>query len=173
MFQHQQQFNEHRFRQQVTLALSKVRQILDSNRNPVYASDVHHAYEDKFTLTEMMIMLALASATQTLGVMGCSSETLRTLISWSTGKSISLRLKAQEKCTFVREETRDVDSGQRTETKARLGGLEAAFSTKVVTTVTEYVWNFEACYEIEMSMMRFRSSERWHTGVRLFFSTSP
>ena len=148
MLQHSQQFNEHLFRQRVALALSKVRQILDGNRNPIFASDVHHAYEDKYTLTEMMVMLALASATQTLGVMGFSSETLRTLMDWSTKKSVSLRLKAQEKCIFVREVTRDVDSGERTETKARLGGLEAAFSSKVVTTVTEYVWNFEASYEV-------------------------
>ncbi len=42
----------------------------------------------------------------------------------------------------------DVDSAQRTETKGRLCGLEAAFSTKVVTTVTEYVWKFEASYEV-------------------------
>ena len=141
-------FNEHRFRQQVDSALKKVRQILDSNRNPVYASDVHHAYEDKYTVTEMMVMLALASVTQTLGVVGMSPEIMKSLVDWSSTKAVSLRLKAVEKCSFLREVTREVDSAQRTETKARLGGLEAAWSSKVVTTVTEYVWKFEGTYEV-------------------------
>jgi hypothetical protein len=148
MFSNHNHFNEHRFRVQVDSALHRVRQLLESNRNPVYASEVHHAYDDKYTITEMMVMLALASFTQTLGVIGFSAEQLRTAVNWSTKRSVSLRLKAEEKCVFLREVTKEVDSAQRTETKARLGGLEAAWTSKVVTTVTEYVWKFEATYEV-------------------------
>ena len=129
-------------------AVAKVHQILDSSRNAIYASQVHHAYEDKYFLTEMMVMLAVASISQTLGVIGFSSENIRTLISWSSNKSVSLRLRATDRCSFLREVTKEVDSGQRTETKGRLGGLEAAWSSKVVTTVTEYVWKYECSYEV-------------------------
>ncbi len=79
----QSQFNEHRFRLRVDSALNRVRQLLDNHRNPVYASEIHHAYTDEYTLTEMMVMLALTSFTQTLGVIGFSKDQIRTMVNWS------------------------------------------------------------------------------------------
>ena len=58
----------------------QVRKILERHRNPEYASDVHHVYDDKYTVAETMVILALASVTQTLGVLGLSAEKLRTLV---------------------------------------------------------------------------------------------
>jgi hypothetical protein len=141
-------FDELRFRHKVDSALGKVRQILESNRNPVYASDVHHRYEDKYGVTEMMVMMALASVTQILGVLGFSSEHMKTIAEWSSSKCVSLRLKAEEKTTLVREVVREDESAERTEAKAQLAGLEASWSGKVLTKVTEYVWGFEGNYEL-------------------------
>ena len=50
-----QEYQEHRFRGQVDTALVKVRQLLDRTRNPVFASEVHHKYSDKFTVAEFLV----------------------------------------------------------------------------------------------------------------------
>ena len=92
--------------------------------------------------------MALSSNVQTLSILGVSSDNFRTMNSWCKGKRVGLRFKAEEKCCFVREVTKDVDSGSRVETKASLGSLSAAFTTKVVTTVKEYIWKYEATYEL-------------------------
>mmetsp|Transcript_37829 Transcript_37829/g.100542 ORF Transcript_37829/g.100542 Transcript_37829/m.100542 type:complete len:938 (+) Transcript_37829:111-2924(+) len=141
-------FSEVYFRQKLDAAAHKVKQILDNTRNPVFASDVPHRYEDKFFLAEMVVKLGLASVVQTLGVLGLTEEQLKALVAWSQSRSVSLRLKAEEKCSFVKEVTRDVDSGSRVETKGGLGGLGVSLTTKVVTKITEYIWRFEGQYEI-------------------------
>eukprot|EP00292_Cryptomonas_paramecium_P026938 CAMPEP_0113686284 /NCGR_PEP_ID=MMETSP0038_2-20120614/15196_1 /TAXON_ID=2898 /ORGANISM="Cryptomonas paramecium" /LENGTH=55 /DNA_ID=CAMNT_0000606573 /DNA_START=113 /DNA_END=276 /DNA_ORIENTATION=+ /assembly_acc=CAM_ASM_000170 len=52
-------FNEDYFRQKLDAAVQRVRQVLDNTRNPVFASDVPHRYEDKFFLAEMVVKLGL------------------------------------------------------------------------------------------------------------------
>ena len=76
-------FDEETFRCKVNKALQIVRQILDSNRNPVYSSDVQHSYLDKYVIMETMVRLATVSCVNTFSVIGLTADQLRNLVSWS------------------------------------------------------------------------------------------
>ena len=69
---------------------------------------------------------------------------------WSEAKTVSFRFKVEESCMFSRETKKDVKSPERTETNARVGDLGAACSSKVFTNFTEYIWKFEAKYDLSV-----------------------
>lgn len=85
---------------------------------------------------------------------------MRQLIAWSRGRSVSIRLSAEEKCVFLkyacnwgaiiagghltlryllREETRKEDSKTQVVVESSLLG---SFGSKVVTKITEFFWQF-------------------------------
>lgn len=81
---------------------------------------------------------------------------------WAETRSVTLRLSSEEKCTFLREETRKVTSPTEhvTEVKGLFG--TTTITDKVVTTITgtsvvlrsyfllEYFWDFQVSYELFM-----------------------
>lgn len=60
------------FKARVDNALQKVRTILDNTRNPQYASDVKHEYQDKYLLVEFLTNSDLSSLLNTYVVTYCS-----------------------------------------------------------------------------------------------------
>lgn len=140
----QQQWNEERFRSQVNSALVYVKRILENNKNPTFPSETQHQYEDKYILVNMLSKLAISSTTNSLLSLGMSESQLREFVKWSESRSVSLRFKSTEKCSFLRETKRDVDSA----TKHVVEGFGTKIVSKTVTTITEYFWNFEVEYEL-------------------------
>uniref|UniRef100_A0A7S4HH76 Uncharacterized protein n=1 Tax=Vannella robusta TaxID=1487602 RepID=A0A7S4HH76_9EUKA len=143
-----QQFNEARFKQQVSAALTSIRTVLDNTRNPAVASEVPHSYTDKYLLAEFLANSSLAAQLNCLECLGVTPEILKKLKEWSTPRSVSLRFTATEKCDFVRTEERKVESDKEyvTEVKGVFG--TAKRSDKTVTTVIEHFWNFQVSYEL-------------------------
>jgi hypothetical protein len=142
-------YDETRLRAGVDAALKSVRTILDNTRNPQYAADVPHRYEDKYLLAEALTRTSTAAILQCLGGIGLSSEGLAQLMDWAETRSVTLRLRAQESCSFAREESREVESAQKlvVEKRSMWGGTEAT-TGKVVTTVKEFFWSFAFEYEL-------------------------
>jgi len=142
-------FVEDRFRRQVDETLAKVRTILDNTRNPTYAADTAHTYDDKYTLTEFLANLGMAAEVNCLAFLGVSAEHLRTMRSWvADGQSITLRLAATETCTFAETRTREVESSKQYVEEETRRGSKTKKTHKVVTTVTEHLWNFGVAYAL-------------------------
>ena len=52
-------YNETLFRQKISSSIDRVRQILDTNKHLKYASDIHHVYDDKFSLAEFLTNMVI------------------------------------------------------------------------------------------------------------------
>ncbi|CAE7683490.1 TRPT1 [Symbiodinium sp. CCMP2592] len=130
-------------------ALERVRVILDATKDPQAAGDVHHQYEDKYLLVEGVTNAAVASQLNCFGALGLTLQHVQKLQDWSKDKVVSLQFRAEEACRYLREETREEEDPTRhVEEVSVRGALQAAFTSKVVTKITEYFWKFEVKYEL-------------------------
>jgi hypothetical protein len=105
-----QEFNEARFRAKVDAALNRVKQILDNSRSPQYPADVSHDYEDKYILAEVLTNDTISALLRFLESIGLTSKQFAQLKEWSKSRSVTLRLKSEEKCKFLRKVVREVQS---------------------------------------------------------------
>eukprot|EP00439_Symbiodinium_sp_Y106_P037021 s2962_g4.t1 len=142
-------FAEGRVEQRLQAALERVRVILDATKDPQAAGDVHHQYEDKYLLVEGVTNAAIASQLNSFGALGLTMQHVQKLQEWSKEKVVSFQFIAEEACSYLREETREEEDPTRhVEEVSVRGALQAAFTSKVVTKITEYFWKFEAKYEL-------------------------
>ena len=100
---------------------------------------------DKYLLAEFLTNTCLAAELNCLELLGLDAAKLKQLRAWAADRSVTLRLSLSETCTFNREQSRDIDSATKSETNSTLFGKS---THKVVTTVTEYFWDFEAAWEL-------------------------
>ena len=131
------------FRSKVEVALEKVRTILENNKSPEVASEVHHKYDDKFLLAEMLTNLSSASMLAVLLSMGLKADGLEKIYGWVNDKkrSVSLRFEAVEKCSFIKKVIRKEDSKVKVVTSVSTGiGIGGKFTSKNVHEITEYLW---------------------------------
>eukprot|EP01064_Diplonema_japonicum_P021011 TRINITY_DN3055_c0_g1_i1.p1 TRINITY_DN3055_c0_g1~~TRINITY_DN3055_c0_g1_i1.p1 ORF type:complete len:924 (+),score=285.24 TRINITY_DN3055_c0_g1_i1:65-2773(+) len=133
---------------QISNGLNVVKKILDTNRSPGLAGDVHHQYSDKYILAEVMTGAAMASKLATLERIGLTQDGLKQLKEWSKTKSVTLRLKATETCKFKEKKTREVEAATKNVTEVSGLGRMINITNKNVTTVTEYFWNITASYTL-------------------------
>ena len=138
-------FDEYEFRRRVDTALQQVRTVLDNTRTPVLPEDCPHEYTDKYLLAEFLTNTCLAAELNCLELLGLDAAKLKQLRAWAADRSVTLRLSLSETCTFNREQSRDIDSATKSETNSTFFGKS---THKVVTTVTEYFWDFEAAWEL-------------------------
>jgi len=139
-------FNEDAFRAKVNQAVEKVKTILDNSKLPQYAAtDVKHEYDDKYILAEFMTTTAVAATLNVLSNLGCSTKTLDKLREWNKTRSVTLRLKAEEKCKFLRKVEREVESDTKHVSTSTVFGKSTSYT---VTKVTEYFWQFDMTYAL-------------------------
>lgn len=141
-------YDEARLRARVMAALARLRGVLDATKNPTLAEDVPHRYDDKFALAETLTRIACAATLQDLRQLGLGPEPFKRVHAWAKDSAVFLRLHAEERCSFVREDVREVASDQKLVVEKRgLFGKEETRAS-VVTTVREYVWRLELGYEL-------------------------
>ena len=116
-------------------------------RDQAILEEIQHKYEDKYFLAETLTNTALAAQVNVLEMFGINPKTLKQLKEWSEDRSVTLRLKAEEKCAFDREEKREEEAPTK-HVREYAGGFAGKITDKVVTTITEYFWNFEFFYEL-------------------------
>jgi hypothetical protein len=142
-------FNETGFREKVNKALTVVRKVLDTTRNPQYAADVSHRYDDKYGLAEFLTNTSLAALLNVLSNLGVGAKEFKTMKEWSRTRSVTLRFGGEERCKFLRKEKRRVESDTERVDELKIGGLKvASFSSKKVHKVKEYFWQFDCDYEL-------------------------
>ena len=141
-------FDEQAFTTRIDAALRQIRTVLDNTRNPQYPADVPHRYDDKYLLAEFVTRVATAALVQSLEVIGLTAAQVEQLRAWAATRSVTIRLTAQENCTFLRETTRKIESADThvVEVRGILG--KTTRTEKVVTTVVEYFWGFDFEYAI-------------------------
>ena len=131
------------FRAKVEEALAKVKTILENNKSPEIACDVHHKYNDKFLLAEMLTNLSSASMLAVLVQLGLKPADLEKVYGWVNDKkrSVTLRFSAVEKCSFIKKVVRKEDSKVKVVTQVSTPvGIGGKFTSKNVYEITEYLW---------------------------------
>ncbi len=142
-----QRYDEQQFKAKIDAALERIRTLLENTRNPQYAADVPHAYDDKYLLAEFVTQVSVAALLQCLEVVGLTPEGCAKLREWAGTRAVTLRLEAQEDCRFLREEVRTIESPELV-TEARGFFGKDKITSKVVTKVTDYFWSFDFSYAI-------------------------
>jgi len=140
-----QRFDENAFKSRVDAALRRVKTVLETNRNPQYPADVPHAYDDKYLLAESLTNNTLGAYLVCLENLGLNAKQLAQLKDWSKTRSVTLRLKAEEKCKFLRKVVREVQSDTKSVSNSTVFGKSEHYT---VTKVTEYFWQFDANYQL-------------------------
>src|SRR4051812_31124760 len=113
-----------RFHSQVDLALNSVRKILDINLHPTYPDKIAHSYNDKYLLAEQLTTITLSSCLFILKQLGLNDNNdINKLRELANNKSITLRFSAEEKCNFIREENKQIESAREyvTEISSNIG----------------------------------------------------
>jgi len=133
----------------VAQAMKRVKILLHAEKRPLIASNVHHQYQDKYLLAEFLVNSAVASQLNSLiQIVSISKEQLAQLQQWSSMGTVSLRLRSEETCTFLREESREMEGPGWTQELSVADRITSVFSSKVVTNVTEYIWKFTVSYQL-------------------------
>ncbi len=142
-------YREHELEAKVDAALRRIRAVLDNTKNPQWAADVPHRYDDKYLLAEVLTRVAAASLLQCLEAVGMTASHLATMREWAQTRSVTIRLTAHEDCGFLREESRQEESPHQHVTEVTgLPDGKIKRTEKIVTTVKEYFWGFDFEYEI-------------------------
>ncbi len=93
---------------------------------------VPHKYDDKYALAEFVTNCALAAQFNVLELLGLSDAGIKRLKEWSKQRTVTLRFTAEERCTYLREETRKVESGDEYVTEVDssvIGRIKRTFKT--------------------------------------------
>jgi len=145
----QSSFDESRFRSQVDNALRTLRTVLENTREPLLAENVAHSYQDKYMLAEFLGNASLSAQLACLDIIGANISVLAKLKEWARTNAVTFRFRGEEKCDFVREETRKEESKTQhvSERESSLFG-KSTRTDKIITTITEYFWNFTVNYEL-------------------------
>eukprot|EP01041_Mallomonas_annulata_P011057 gene11057-23113_t len=142
-------FDEYLFRRKLGDSIDRVRQILDTNKHPKYAIDIQHVYEDKYILSEYLTNTMMASHLNSLKRIGLTTKGLNATLEWQTSnRPIFLRFKAEEQCTFLRMDEREVDSNSKLVTKLQTDQGSSMWTSKVAAKVKEYYWKFDVKYDL-------------------------
>jgi len=124
--------------------------ILFAHRVVCDLEQVEHTYEDKYLLTEFLCNMGLASQLTCLGHLGLRVAQLEQLKAWAnTGAAVSLRIRTEEKCTFLRTEKREVEAPTKTVVVSKdANAQESTVTSRVISTVTENWWQIEHAWEL-------------------------
>lgn len=143
------------FEEKLQKAMQDVKLILDSEKCMSLPQETHHTYDDKFRLVECCSVLTMASHWTCLEPLGLTKEALMEAKDWVDGNAeVTLRFRANQRCEFLREETREVE-------EPSCGSLDISsvgswalgnlgLMSKTVTRVTEYLWDFEVTYSFDL-----------------------
>lgn len=125
---------------------------MDTTRHPQLAhEDDNHKYDDKYALVEFLVNTSLAAKLNALERLGLDGEKLQQVLSWvyEDKQSVTLRLEAEDTCSFLKENIVSVRSNDEREVETTvqrtsflgLGGERAeTINTKVITKVKEHHW---------------------------------
>jgi len=113
-----------------------VQTILGTTRHPT-ATD-NHVYDDKFTLTQILVNTSVAALMDVFEALGLTSEQASTLNGWKE-HSVTLRFGAQERCEFIKEEIVELEPMQEKVVETAQGSICGVGSGSRTTTTATLV----------------------------------
>jgi hypothetical protein len=97
-----------------------------------FASEVSHVYDDKYLLAEFLACNTIAATMNVFEVLGLTSSHLKQCKEWAGNRSVSIGLKAEEYCKFLRKVVREVQSDTKSVSKSTVFGTSEHYTvTKV------------------------------------------
>ncbi|KAJ3147199.1 hypothetical protein HDU89_005796 [Geranomyces variabilis] len=154
-------------------ALTRIRLILDSTRNPVRPSDVPHHYADKYHLADFLTNAAFNAHLTCLAFLGWNDEAWQLVRDWvaappDSRTGVLLRFESEEVCEFVRADEHVIESPSVdisvTIASVRTGEAAAddrgdpsvddvasRVQHKVITRVKHYVYLVRVRYRLSLS----------------------
>ena len=136
---------EHRFKQKVSKALASAQKVLSTARNPTFAEDQPHSYDDKYALAEHLTSVSIAAQLNVLESIGLTAPMLEQSRRWAAdGKTVTLRLSSTERTSFLREATSDIPRS----TVVKNSGIFGTSESQVVTRRQEYFWAHTVEHEV-------------------------
>jgi hypothetical protein len=132
-------WNESQFRARVSAALQSARVILENNRRPQFPQDCSHTYIDKYMLAEFLAQTFLASSVNALDAVGVTTSAFSKMKEWAEKRSVTLRLKAEEKCKFLRKVVREVRSDSTSVSKSTVFGTSEHYTVTKVARLVAYL----------------------------------
>eukprot|EP00931_Biecheleriopsis_adriatica_P036494 TRINITY_DN21019_c1_g1_i3.p1 TRINITY_DN21019_c1_g1~~TRINITY_DN21019_c1_g1_i3.p1 ORF type:complete len:906 (-),score=179.70 TRINITY_DN21019_c1_g1_i3:176-2893(-) len=134
---------------QVEAALHQVQTLINTTRQPHFAADVPHAYDDKYLLAEFATKAAISGAVNVFdGLAGDPqwwAANKETLLGWqASAQVVTLRLAVCQRVSFDRTEEKDLDLAKKDVTEGTWGTTVS----KTVTTVAEHFWNINVTWEL-------------------------
>ena len=99
-------------------------------------------------MAEFLTKAALASELNILEHMGLTEEILTKIKEWGQTRSVTLRFKAEEKCTFDKKVVKMLSSDTEHVTTYEGGGAGFSVAHKKIKKHKEYHWDFGAEYEL-------------------------
>jgi len=151
-------WNEHRFRTKTREALVRVKNILDTNKEPTNAEEVPHVYDDKYALANYLTNTALAADLNILKEFGMGDQILETLNTKAAknNRTILLSFEADERCEFIEEKEFYVDG----KTKVVSSGFFGSSETKTMHKEKQWIWNYTVSYKIKIGVDDYKVSLR-------------
>ena len=132
--------------------MQSVKRILANTRAPELPSEVAHTYSDKYRLAESLTNTTAAALINALDALGFPASSIEEMRRWAAeGHDVTLQFSAKEKCVFDREESRKESDAATVQTSTtKNGGKEKSKSktTTVISTVTEYFWQYHVQYSV-------------------------
>ncbi|KAJ3185635.1 hypothetical protein HDU87_000259 [Geranomyces variabilis] len=165
--------NQFQLEQGLQEALTRIRLILDSTRNPVRPSDVPHHYADKYHLADFLTNAAFNAHLTCLAFLGWNDEAWQLVRDWVAAPpenrtGVLLRFESEEVCEFGRADEHVIESPSVdisvTVASVRPGeaagddrgdpsvdDLASRVQHKVVTRVKHYVYLVRVRYRLSLS----------------------
>eukprot|EP01033_Poteriospumella_lacustris_P016818 gene16818-12035_t len=143
----------HRFDRRLEEALVEAKTFLAKEKSQalvIVLEDARHRYEDKYLLTEHLTRSTLHALVNNLVALGLSASDLKKTKEWSSNSSILLRFKVEERCVFVREETKEETIGQIIETATTFVGIDLSSRKTSKHVYSEYVYDVAVSHRLEI-----------------------
>jgi len=144
-------FSHRPISEQLGKAMQRVKQVLDSTRNPQFFDITPHSYNDKYILAQTMTQTAMAAYLNVFSdMLGLSQDHLSQVMKWAAdNKTITMLLNSKSSVTFSHKAEREVESP--TVVEERTGFLFSGITThKVVTKVTDFHWKAGTEWELKL-----------------------
>lgn len=143
-------YNEYAFESKLASCLKEVKLILNHEKAGLLSSanDISHRYEDKYLLAEQLTNCAGAAFWNVLLTLGLTETQFRDLKQWAEKQAVSLQLEVSTHCAFMKETEREEESAQRVEVE-RTGILREKITSKVVTKIKEFHYNYQVQYRVK------------------------
>lgn len=140
-------------------ALKQVQAILGTTKNPRFAADEDHTYEDKYALAEFVTNSSIAAILHILDRLGLDAVKLQTVLKWvvEDKKTVTLSFRAEDRCAYHKEtEVEHIVSPdvniETTETTTQDDSSPSQTTTRtaarVVKIIKQHHWNININYAI-------------------------